>query len=177
LLPFQIFTDGLFIITPIVCCPSHFYNVKYVPPKRLSNGSGKPRVRVRQPRPRLRDRSRQADRGGALQRPLVLRRTPRITPVQAVLRYRDLLQVEDLFAPRRSSGHTRFITPQIRHQRPYVLLVPRPDAALRRRDIPTSQTARSNRPMSPNSSYRFCGCPLPPTSKVTDIVLRLMQKM
>jgi hypothetical protein len=121
--------------------PSHFYNVKYVPPKRLRNGSGKPRVRVRQPGPAFEIDPGKLTEEARYDGLFVLRRTPRITPVQAVLSYRDLLQVEDLLAPRRSSGPARFITSQIRHQRPNVLLVPRPDAALRRRDVPTSQTA------------------------------------
>ena len=61
----------------------------------------------------------------------VLRTNARVTPLQAVLRYRDLLQVEDLFRRAKAILSTRPIYPFLRrrHSRPRVLLVPRPDAA------------------------------------------------
>jgi hypothetical protein len=47
-------------------------------------------------RPRLRDQSRQAGREARYDGIFVLRTNARISPLQAVLRYRDLLQIEDL---------------------------------------------------------------------------------
>jgi hypothetical protein len=58
----------------------------------------------------------------------VLRTNARVTPLQAVLRYRDLLQVEDLF--RRDTQNPPDLSFQRRrHPRPRVLLVSRADAA------------------------------------------------
>ena len=63
----------------------------------------------------------------------VLRTNARITPLQAVLRYRNLLQVEDLFrrakAILKDPPDLSFL--RCRHPRPCVLLVSRPDAAKR----------------------------------------------
>jgi len=56
----------------------------------------------------------------------VLRTNARITALQAVLRYRDLLQVEDLFRRAKAILGTR---QRRRHPRPCLLLLPRPDAA------------------------------------------------
>jgi hypothetical protein len=68
----------------------------------------------------------------------VLRTNAQITPLQAVLRYRDLLQVEDLFRRAKpalaKAGGDPQDTPNLsflgcRYPRPCVLLVSRPDAA------------------------------------------------
>jgi hypothetical protein len=68
----------------------------------------------------------------------VLRTNARVTPLQAVLRYRDLLQVEDLFRRAKpalaKAGGDPADAPDLpflrcRHPRPRVLLLPRLDAA------------------------------------------------
>ena len=55
----------------------------------------------------------------------VLRTNAKVTPLQAVLRYRDLLQVEDLFRRTKAIMRTRpiFHSPR-RHPRPCLLLLP-----------------------------------------------------
>ena len=63
----------------------------------------------------------------------VLRTNARVSPLQAVLRYRDLLQVEDLF--RRAKPDLPLL--RCRHSRPRVLFVPCPaDAETSRRSRP-----------------------------------------
>jgi transposase len=61
----------------------------------------------------------------------VLRTNARITPLQAVLRYRDLLQVENLFRRAKAILKTRPIyhSSDAAIRGPCVLLVPCPDAA------------------------------------------------
>ena len=61
----------------------------------------------------------------------VLRTNARISPLQAMLRYRDLLTVETLFRVAKATLSTRPDLPFIRcrHPRPRLLLLPRPDAA------------------------------------------------
>ena len=57
----------------------------------------------------------------------VLRTNAQVTPLQAVLRYRDLLQVENLFSPSQGGHAHAADLPFLRrrHPRPCVLLVPR----------------------------------------------------
>src|SRR5215472_2214868 len=54
----------------------------------------------------------------------VLRTNAKLTPLQAVLRYRDLLQVEDLFRRTKAIMRTRPIFHSGRHPRPRVLFLP-----------------------------------------------------